>query len=91
MLIGLHVSYAHAHLYKNGNKTSQGNLGRGCIVKMLYWNMYVFSRLSYSDVMDWFVTARCFALTATLKDHLVGTITIVDYMLFWLNRHAEFQ
>lgn len=31
------------------------------------------------------------ALCATLKDHLVGTVTVADYMLFWLNRHAEFQ
>lgn len=31
------------------------------------------------------------AMCATLKDHLVGTVTVADYMLFWLNRHADFQ
>lgn len=31
------------------------------------------------------------AMCATLKDHLVGIVTIADYMLFWLNTHAQFQ
>lgn len=31
------------------------------------------------------------ALCSCLQDHLVGEDIIVDYMLFWLNRHQKFQ
>jgi len=41
--------------------------------------------------MDWIVMLIVNAFTATLKDHLVGAVTVTDYMLFWLNKHAEFQ
>ncbi|XP_013383113.1 mitochondrial ribosome-associated GTPase 1 [Lingula anatina] len=30
------------------------------------------------------------ALCATVQDHLIGEVTIVDYMLFWLNKHGYF-
>jgi len=51
----------------------------------------LFSWLFYSHVMDWIVMLIVNAFTATLKDHLVGAVTVTDYMLFWLNKHAEFQ
>ncbi|CAH1773658.1 unnamed protein product [Owenia fusiformis] len=31
------------------------------------------------------------ALCANLKDHLVGPDVIVDYMLYWLNKHKQFD
>ena len=36
------------------------------------------------------VTPSCF-ISATLQDHLVGEEIIVDYMLFKLNRVAQFS
>lgn len=36
-------------------------------------------------------TGMKLALCSCLQDHLVGEDLIVDYMLFWLNKHKKFQ